>query len=175
MIYPWFCDVPSCDQTAHRTHEEARRCVRQARDADDRGDREVPPPLDAFDLDAFGHLSWGVGYFDDAAPEERGDWTAWADCDAQHGWVGYHVVIDSDSGGFCDGSLDMGVMAPDEAEAELPGLLDKWLDVASEHLGASGHWFTETETEENQRAIADWRGKVAEVVAEARKQCEGDA
>lgn len=141
-------------------------------DLPDPGD--VPPELDAFDLDAFGHLSWGTGFVEsDDAPEDRGDWTAWLDCDAQHGCVGYHVVVDSDSGGFCDGSLDRGVFDPDQAEAALPGLLDKWRDVASVQLVDSGHWFTDEETNEHERDNERWRAKVAEVVSEARKQREG--
>jgi hypothetical protein len=128
----------------------------------------VPPALDEFELDAYGHLTYSIGYSyeSDDAPEDddRGDWIACADFDVLGDWIAYHVVVDSDSGGFID-TMEAGVLDPHQAARQLPSLLDGWTDTASEHLAAGGDWFTEAEQEANEKSSARWRKDVRETLA----------
>ena len=148
------------------------------------------PKIDEFKLDAYGHLSWIIGYNDendkelenplvvlakaaemtdeelaalDSQEEPRtcGDWIACADYDRIGGYVGYHVVVNSDSGGFVD-TVESGVYTVEDARKHLPGLLETWNDVASEHLVNDGVWFTELETEENSKAVIRWKKNLKE-------------
>jgi hypothetical protein len=125
----------------------------------------APPPLDQFFLDAYGHLEYTVGWSDECDPEDapdRGDWLACADYDVRGQWVGYHVVVNSDSGGFVD-TLDSGVVSLAEAEGQIGGLLSRWLDVASEHLAADGQWFTDEEVADNTAACERWRDEITKL------------
>jgi hypothetical protein len=126
-------------------------------------DTETRPDISAFDLDAYGHINYGVGWSDEAedAPEDsdRGDWLACVDADRIGDWVGYHVIVNSDSGGFID-TLDAGVLSVEEAKTQLPELLSYWQDIASEHLIGASAWFTDAETRENAQAIAKWRAYI---------------
>jgi hypothetical protein len=83
-------------------------------------------------LDAYGHLSWTVG-FDN---EERGDWLACCDFEVfnhpERGvLVAYHVVVNSDTGGFID-TLEARVVEADKAPKDLP---DYWAGIAVDHGG----------------------------------------
>jgi hypothetical protein len=151
------------------------------------------PSIEDFKLDAYGHLNFVVGFddSDDEEPDEPlvvlakaadmteeeieaideqtgprscGDWIACADYDRIGDHVGYHVVVNSDSGGFID-TLDQGVYTVEEARKHLPGLLETWDDVASENLVNSGDWFTDLETEENKKAIERWKAHLKEALA----------
>ena len=107
------------------------------------------------ELDAYGHLAWTVGYSDEwcedprcecekfepcdgsvplcgtcGHPECRGDWLACFDFKPfdhpDKGLViAYHVVVNSDSGGFID-MCDSGVVTPDKAPFDLP---DYWASI----------------------------------------------
>ena len=150
------------------------------------------PSYNDFKLDAYGHLSWGVGYNDECDPEpapamvvvakaaagemeeeeieqasffprDCGDWSAWADVDRIGDWVGYHVVVDSDSGGMTD-TMESGVLSLKDARRELPFLLDGFRDIASEHLVAQGTWFTEEETKEDLKTIQRWKDHLKEIL-----------
>jgi len=120
------------------------------------------PALESFKLDAFGHLTWGLGF-----EREDGDWSAWLDCDRQGDWVAYHVVVDSDSGGFCM-TAEADVIHVDQARKDLPGLYDTWTDVASEHLDAA---WTEEEAAELLKVGEAWKARVAEVTEQALDPC----
>jgi len=145
------------------------------------------PPLSSFKLDAYGHLSYVVGFNTDddeeSVPEmlllakademtdeeieaaqqglrDCGDWIACTDFDRIGDHVGYHVVVNSDSGGFID-TLEQGVYTVEEARKHLPGLLETWNDTASEMLVDDGHWFTHEETKDYLAAIKRWKADLA--------------
>jgi len=133
-------------------------------------------------LDAYGHLTWGIGYNDENDPEDNamlviakadqmsdeeikeadlfprdcGDWTAWVDVGRIGDYVGYHVVVNSDSGGFID-TMESGVLTVEEARRKLPSLLEGWRDTASEHLVMSETWFTSEEIEDDLKTIKRWK------------------
>ena len=107
-------------------------------------------------LDAYGHLNWVVGwsYESDDAPEDddRGDWCACCDFEVFHDeegnlMVAYHVVVDSDSGGFID-TLETNVVPADKAPFNLPAY---WMDVGMEQVV-----WTESEYQEGLRINEDW-------------------
>jgi hypothetical protein len=150
----------------------------------------IKPKLKDFKLDAYGHLSYVVGfnsdYDEEATPamlliakasemsdeeieaaqqglRDCGDWIACTDFDRIGDYVGWHVVVNSDSGGFID-TLDSGVYTVEEARKHLPGLLETWNDTASEHLVEAGHWFTPAETQEYRAAIKRWKADLAEAL-----------
>lgn len=152
----------------------------------------VEPPLSDFSLDAYGQ-GWGVGYNDESDPEpdvpmlviakaaaeemdddeidevalfprDCGDWSAWADVHRIGDWVAYHIVVNSDSGGFID-TMESGVLSIEEARRKLPNLLDYWRDVASEHLVMSETWFTNEEIEDDLKTIQRWKDHLKEVLA----------
>lgn len=123
--------------------------------------------LSRADLDAFGHLEYTIGwtYESDDAPEDddRGDWLACLDFDM---WVeggllvvAYHVVVDSDSGGFTE-EVARGVVTrtlrPDMSMSFLPtDLAEEWLAIAEDHLaGTPG--LTPSERAEAERTCAEW-------------------
>ena len=145
-----------------------------------------------FALDAYGHLSYVIGFNDEddeepeaplvtlarapdmtdeeiealvvEEPRTCGDWIACADAARDGDRVGYHVVVNSDSGGFIE-TVEEGIYTVEEARKHLPGLLETWDDVASEHLVTGGVWYTEQETQENLRAIKRWKEYVEELCA----------
>ena len=125
------------------------------------------PDLDSFKLDAYGHLSYTVGWSDEDQPEDapdRGDWLACVDFDRQGDFVGFHVVVNSDSGGFID-TLESGVLTLEEARDKLPCLLEYWDDIGSEHLSGDGHWYTDEERAECLKAIQRWKEALKEGLA----------
>jgi hypothetical protein len=149
------------------------------------------PCYEEFSLDAYGHLSWVVGFNNDDDEEEVpamviiaeaangrsdeeiermqqgvrdcGDWLACLDYDVKGDWVGYHVVVNSDHAGWID-TLESGVMSIEDARKHLPGLIDTWHDVASEHLVESGDWFTKEEIESNEANIVLWKRSLKEAL-----------
>ena len=63
-------------------------------------------------------------------------------------------------GAFID-TLDSGVCTVEEARKHLPGLLETWNDIASEHLVDAGHWFSQDETKDYRAAIKRWKADLA--------------
>ena len=118
-------------------------------------------------LDAYGHLTYVVGFSGEVS-EDRGDWMA---CFDFRVWkhpsrgvlVAYHVVVDSDSGGFID-TLESGVVEADKAPFDLP---DYWTSVGMEH----GTPWTEQECEEANECQTRW----AEALKEAINKAQGGA
>lgn len=150
------------------------------------------PKIEDFGLDAYGHLTYVVGFSDeDRDPDEnemeaiirsaemteeefeewqetagvsdRGDWIACADAQRIGDFVAYHVVVNSESGGFID-TMEQGILSVEDARVQLPGLLETWDDVASEHLVVDGAWFTKQEREENLAAIQRWKDHLKEIL-----------
>lgn len=78
-------------------------------------------------LDAYGHLTWTVG---------SEDWLACADASLGrfHGrlFLAWHVVVDSDSGGFTD-TMERGFEEITLDGKPLLNILARWLDMAWEH------------------------------------------
>lgn len=74
-------------------------------------------------LDAFGHLTWTVGFCAEDEADERGDWLACFDFVVRRAGdavvVEYHVVVDSDSGGFTD-TLEHKTVPAEDAPFDLP-------------------------------------------------------
>jgi hypothetical protein len=97
------------------------------------------------ELDAYGHLSYTVGYGDEG--DDRGDWLAAADfvigTVAGHRVVAYHVVVNSESGGFID-TTETHIVPVKEAPY---GLLETYRDIGYSMFDA----VTEAEDEENAR------------------------
>jgi len=144
------------------------------------------PKIEDFKLDAYGHLSYVVGWSDegredltemeiiakaaegglsdeqikqlseDSALGDRGDWLACVDFARDGNFVAYHVVVNSDSGGFID-TLEQGLLSLEDARNHLPGLLETWDDIGSEHLVVDGQWYTKQERDENLAAIKRWK------------------
>ena len=79
-------------------------------------------------LDAYGHCSYSVG----GTYDDGGDWTAFADYAvgkvAGRTVVAYHVVVNSDRGGFIE-TTESGVVDASDAPK---GLLLKYIDLALE-------------------------------------------
>lgn len=94
------------------------------------------------ELDAFGHLTWTVGFCAEDADDDRGDWLACFDFVCRREGdavvVEYHVVVDSDSGGFTD-TLEHRTRTAEDAPFDLPIY---WADISR-----SGHGVVWTEEE----------------------------
>lgn len=112
-------------------------------------------------LDAYGHINYGVGWSDESedAPEDadRGDWLACCDFavfedEDGNTMVAYHVVVDSDSGGFID-TLETKVVPADKAPFNLPAY---WMDIGMEQVV-----WTESEYQEGLRINEDWNRDLA--------------
>ena len=155
------------------------------------------------DLDAYGHLTYVVGYSDGwsednicmcptvwkpNAPverpeyvdgactkctgrEHRGDWLACFDFRAFLDEQGretlvYHVVVNSDSGGFIE-CVEEGVVAPGItlADDDVPfDIVDYWIDIGM-HEGIE---WTEEELADAQRAAERWRADLAREIKALR-------
>lgn len=74
-------------------------------------------------LDAFGHLTWTVGFCAEDEDDDRGDWIACFDFvvrrDESSIRVEYHVVVDSDTGGFTD-TLEHQTVDAERAPFDIP-------------------------------------------------------
>ena len=106
--------------------------------------------LDA--LDAYGHITWSVGFDDDC--RDGGDWLACFDFKVvthpdRGVLVAYHVVVNSDSGGFID-TPESAVVEVAKAPFNLP---DQWLGIGYE---VGEHVWTEKETAEAAAANTNW-------------------
>ncbi len=81
-------------------------------------------------LDAYGHMTYGVGFGYEGSPD--GDWQAYADFEidsfAGEMLIAYHVVVNSESGGFLE-TGEAKVVTADEAPY---GLLDYWSNIGRE-------------------------------------------
>lgn len=152
----------------------------------------APEFAEKFNLDAYGHLTYVVGWSDECREDitemtliakaaeglsdeeienlaqdvglgERGDWLACADFARVGEQVGYHVVINSDSGGFIQDG-ERGVYSVEEARKHLPGLLETWDDTGSDLLVNDGQWYTKQERTENIAAIKRWKDDLNEAL-----------
>ena len=107
-------------------------------------------------LDAYGHLTWTTGYsseWSEDDDDDRGDWLACFDAvvwkhPSRGVLVAYHVVVNSDSGGFID-TLESGVVEASKAPLRLP---DYWSSVGMEH----GVQWTEAEIQEAGKCQERW-------------------
>ena len=97
-------------------------------------------------LDAYGHLTWTVGFGEEG--DRRGDWMAAADFAVgkigNRKVVAYHVVVNSESGGFID-TLEARVVPLREAPF---GLLDRWRDIGAGQFSR----IKRSEDRENEKA-----------------------
>lgn len=119
-------------------------------------------------LDAYGHLEYCVGWSDectDDVPEDsdRGDWLACCDFAVftdEEGQVkvAYHVVVNSDSGGFID-TLEQSVVDADKAPFDLP---DYWRGIGFEH---NSNW-TPAEEEDARLANERWNRDLKNALAQ---------
>ena len=104
-------------------------------------------------LDAYEHLTWTVGF----DSEEYGDWLACFDFKVfdhpdRGVLVAYHVVVNSDSGGFTD-TVESCVVGADKAPTDLPNY---WTDIAVEHGGMS-----ESDLNDASKINANWNEALA--------------
>ena len=148
------------------------------------------PNMDSWQLDAYGHLNYVVGYSDECVEEipdmmwvalaakldeeeyenlkrsqnrEMGDWLACADFQVFNGYVGWHVVVNSDSAGYIE-TIAQGVYTIEDARRELPGLLDRMDDICRDMLIEEGAWLTPSEIEDNKKSIERWKRDVKEAL-----------
>lgn len=110
-------------------------------------------------LDAYGHMSWVVGY-----GNEDGDWLACFDFEVfdhpERGLlVAYHTVVDSDSGGFID-TLERSVVEVGKAPFDLP---DYWLSIGMDH--GVEDW-SEEDIKEALLANEQWNAALKDAVKE---------
>jgi len=139
-------------------------------------------------LDGYGHLTWTVGYSDEGCedprcecpkfevceglvplckscghPEYRGDWLACFDFKMfdhlDKGLViAYHVVVNSDSGGFIE-MYDSGVVTPDKAPFDLP---DYWTSLGMDDDTA----WSEKEVKNSWECNERWNKALKEAIVE---------
>ncbi len=127
-----------------------------------------PTDADMLDgLDAYGHLTWCVGY--DVDDDHDGDWIACFDFEVfdhpERGvLVAYHTVVNSDSGGFVD-TLESGVVEADKAPLNLP---DYWASIGQEH----GGW-TDADCEDASRVNAEWNKALRAAIEAAAEGSDG--
>jgi hypothetical protein len=134
-------------------------CPSEAWDRYTEGEERAHCPSDAdmlAGLDAYGHLTWVVGYDND-----DGDWIACFDFEVfdhpERGkLVAYHTVVNSDSGGFID-TLESAVVEADKAPFNLP---DYWAGIGQEHGGWSDDDF-----EEASRVNEAWNAALREALS----------
>jgi hypothetical protein len=112
-------------------------------------------------LDAYGHLTWCVG-----VGEEDNDWMACfdflvVDCPERGLLIAYHVVVNSESGGFID-CPEQGVVEATKPPFDLPTY---WRDLGVEM--ADGQ-VTEREIAEAEQCQASWAASLASAIREAR-------
>ena len=136
--------------------------------------QEPPPPPDprvverdkrlCEGLDAYGHLTWVVGYGEDG--DERGDWLACFDFEVENDpvngvVVAYETVVNSDSGGFID-TIERQVVTADKAPFNLPTY---WMiDVA---VAGHGAVVTDEELAEAKRMNEKWNEDLRQAIEEA--------
>jgi hypothetical protein len=116
------------------------------------------------DLDAYGHMTWTVGYGEDE--EHDGDWLACFDfavyAHPERGvLVAYHTVVNSDSGGFID-TLETRVVPAEQAPFNLP---DYWAGIGQSH----GGW-TEADYQDAHRVNDDWNAALRAALEATKEQ-----
>ena len=99
--------------------------------------------------------------------EHRGDWLACFDYNVatdDHGVtrVAYHVVVNSDSGGFID-TLERGVVGPDKAPYDLP---DYWTSIGIEH----GTPWSPEEMKQADHCQTQWSLSLREAITQSRQR-----
>ena len=105
-------------------------------------------------LNAYGHLRWTVGFGDDEEEAaDRGDWLACFDFQVDIDpsgkvSVAYHVVVNSDSGGFIE-TTEESVVSADKAPFGLPTY---WAGIGMN----SGVEWTEQEREQANECQERW-------------------
>jgi len=117
-------------------------------------------------LDAYGHLTWVVGFtgeFDEDEAPDRGDWLACFDFKVfQHPdrgvLVAYHTVVDSDSGGFID-TIEAHVVEAAKAPFDLPSY---WLSIG---LDVDPDSWTEEDIKEAEKANTAWNADLRRALA----------
>lgn len=134
----------------------------KAEEATINGNSPFQPMIDR--LDAYGHLTYTVGFSPESedAPEDRdGDWLACGDFlvethpETGEAVVAVHVVVNSDSGGFID-TVRVDAFCVDNADdPRIPyDLLDYWRDISK---GGHGETWSASEDADADAASARWR------------------
>lgn len=113
-------------------------------------------------LDAYGHLTWAAGWSDEwneEVPEDsdRGDMLVAADAVRDGDNVRYHLVVNTDSGGFIE-TQEQGSVPAAEAVDLLTDLFENAVATCVElNLLAAGQDLTPNERKENDAVFAAWR------------------
>ena len=120
-------------------------------------------------LDAYGHLTYTTGYSDEwnedvGEDSDRGDWLACLDFKV---WkhpsrgvlVAYHVVVNSDSGGFID-TLESGVVEANKAPFSLP---DYWTGIGMDYSS-----WTEQECKDANDCQEQWEADLRKAIEQAK-------
>ena len=129
--------------------------------------KRIPVPRDEDklkELDAYGHLTWTVGYSDECNQDDRGDWLACFDFlvwkhPSRGVLIAYEVTVNSDSGGFIE-SPDRGVVPADKAPTGLP---DYWAGIGMD----DGTPWTLTEIKESWEVNDRWNAALGKAISEA--------
>ena len=124
-------------------------------------------------LDAYGHLTWTVGWNSEGDSEDvpdRGDWMACFDylvydCPDRGRLVAYHTVVNSDSGGFID-TLEAYVVPAAKAPFNLP---DYWTGIGMEH---NAMW-TDDECNEANKCNDEWNRSLQDSLAKPEGYFDG--
>lgn len=140
---------PSEDWDTHTEQEEREACPH---------DSELLEKLDAY-----GHITYAVGFSDEDEDEDtgRGDWLACFDFYIHEDpdgvlRIAYHVVVDSDSGGFID-TPESGVVSVEQAPFNLPA---QYLDVG---MGFGTVW-TDQELADAQACNERWNADISKAI-----------
>ena len=116
-------------------------------------------------LDAYGHMEYCVGFGEEG--DDRGDWLACADfaVGKVNGKlaVAYHIVVNSESGGFID-TLETDVVPVSKAPF---GLLDYCRDIGYEQFSGD---VTKAEDKENKRMSDKFDAALKRAIASAKKR-----
>lgn len=123
-------------------------------------------------LDAYGHMQWTVG---------NEDWVACADYnvflrpDDDEPVVVYHVVVDCESGGFCD-IIESGMMRASELgdldeNSWCP--LDSFVDICCEHY--AGQEDMMPDPDETEKTMKSWTERLIADVRLALKMLDEDS
>ena len=80
-------------------------------------------------LDAYGHLTWTVNM---RPSKDGGDWMACFDARRMAGGIEYHVIVNSDSGGFID-TFEHRTVPIEKVKPELFNLVEYWHNIGSNY------------------------------------------
>jgi hypothetical protein len=136
-----------------------------------RGEPVSPDEDQLKSLDAYDHLTYTTGYSDEwnedvGEDSDRGDWMV---CFDFRVWkhpsrgvlVAYHVVVNSDSGGFID-TVERGVVEADKAPFTLP---DYWTSIGMD----DGTPWTEQECKHADDCQERWEADLREAIEQAKE------